>query len=109
MKKMIFNSSPLESNLVYKVEKYLKTTFRHEAWFIKTVGNASQKSGIPDILCCVKGKFIGIELKREDGSGKASEQQIIECRKIERAGGYSIIGKDFNEIKNFIEAIVKNG
>lgn len=103
-----FNRSPLESNLVKKVETYLKTTFREEAWFLKTSGNAAQKSGIPDILVCVRGKFIGLELKREDGSGKPSEQQEIECRKISRAGGYSLISNNLNEIKDFINRIVNN-
>lgn len=101
-----FNRSPLESNLVLKVERYLKT-YRERAWFVKTAGNAAQRSGIPDILICIDGNFIGLELKREDGSGRPSKQQEIECSKIQKAGGYSLISNDFTEIKNYIESIVK--
>ena len=104
---MNFNRTPLESNLVKKVETYIKKTYKKEAWFFKTVGNASQKSGIPDILCCIKGNFIAIETKREDGSGRASEQQEIECKKIINAGGYSIISNCFEYIKVFIDNICK--
>lgn len=104
-KKMTFNRSPLESNFVSKVEKYIRTTFRDEAWFFKVGGNAAQKSGIPDILVCIKGRFIAIELKREDGSGKPSEQQIIECKKINRAGGIAIVSDDFKEVKNLLNTI----
>lgn len=107
MKTLTFNSTPLESNLVEKVKKYIRTTFRHEAWFFKTAGNAAQRSGIPDILCCIKGQFIAIETKREDGSGEASEQQRIECIKIRKAGGHAIISDNFDEIKIFIENILK--
>lgn len=102
---MTFNRSPLENNLVKKVKEYIKTAYREDAWFFKTSGNAAQKSGIPDILACVRGHFIAIETKREDGSGTPSEQQIIECKKIMKAGGYAIISKDFDEIKKFIEVI----
>lgn len=108
MKKMTFNRSPLESNFVSKVEKHIRTTFRDEAWFLKVGGNAAQKSGTPDILVCIKGKFIALELKREDGSGRPSEQQKIECDKIRKAGGLAIISEDFKEVKNFLNAIYKN-
>ena len=105
-KKMTFNSSPKENNLDKKIEKYLKTKFREDAWSLKTVGNASQKSGIPDHICVIKGKPIFIESKREDGSGRPSMQQIIECKNIRKAGGYVIISNDFEEIKNFIEDVI---
>lgn len=108
MKKMTFNRSPLESDFVSKVEKYIKTTFRDEAWFLKVGGNASQRSGVPDILVCLKGKLIAIELKREDGSGEPSEQQIIECKKINKAGGVAIISDDFNEVKFLLNSIYNN-
>lgn len=105
---MTFNRSPLESNLEDKVKKYIRETYRKEAWFLKVAGSAAQRSGIPDVICCIRGHFIVIEIKREDGSGRPSENQIIECKKIMLAGGNAIISEDFNEIKKFIEAIVKN-
>lgn len=101
-----FNRSPLENNLDKKVREYIKTTYRKDAWFLKVAGSAAQRSGVPDFICCIKGKFICIEDKREDGSGTPSDQQIIECRKIMNAGGHAIISEDFNEIKKFIETVV---
>lgn len=108
MKMMNFNSSPLESNLVNKVKDYIRTTYRRDAWFFKVAGSAAQRSGIPDILCCIKGKFIALELKREDGSGRPSEQQRIEVHKIRNAGGYAIVSNNLDEIKNFISGIVND-
>lgn len=102
---MTFNRSPLESNLVRKVKTYITTTFLKEAWILKTVGNASQRSGVPDIICCIQGKFIAIETKREDGSGEISNQQTIEAKCIKNAGGWVIISDNFNEIKKFINNI----
>lgn len=103
---MTFNRSPLEQNLDTKVREYIKTTYRKDAWFLKVAGSAAQRSGIPDFICCIKGKFICIEDKREDGSGRASENQKIECKKIMNAGGYAIVSESFDEIKNFIEKVV---
>lgn len=104
---MTFNRSPLEENLVTKIKKYLRTTYRRDAWFLKTAGSAAQKSGVPDILICVRGHFFAIETKREDGSGRPSEQQLIECKNINAAGGHAMVSRDFNEIKNLIESVVK--
>ena len=104
-KKMTFNRSPEESNFVSKVERYIITTFRDEAWFLKVGGNAAQRSGVPDIIVCLKGRFIAIELKREDGSGKASKQQLIECKKITKSGGIAIVSDDFKEVKNLLNSI----
>lgn len=105
--KKTFNSSPLESNLVNKVKTFIRDEYKRNAWLLKTAGNASQRSGIPDILCCINGTFIAIETKREDGSGRPSKQQIIECKKITMAGGYAIISDNFDEIKNFIKSVAK--
>lgn len=106
-KKMSFNRSPEESNLDRKVKEYIKTTYRQDAWFLKVVGSASQHSGIPDIICCIRGKFICIEDKREDGSGKVSKNQLIEIKKINKAGGHAIVSNNLEEIKKYIASIVE--
>lgn len=107
MRMMTFNRSPLESNLDSKVKEYLKDTYKKEAWFLKVHGNGVQRSGIPDFLICVRGHFMAIETKREDGTGKPSDQQLIECRKLLLAGARTLISDDFEEIKKFIESVVK--
>jgi Holliday junction resolvase len=35
------------------------------AWYFKPMMNGFGKSGVPDIVACVEGRFIGIEVKRE--------------------------------------------
>lgn len=104
---MTFNRSPLESNLVNKVEKYIKTTYGRNAWFLKVAGSAAQRKGVPDILICLNGRLIGIETKREDGTGRPSENQKIECKKIMEAGGYAIISDNLEEIKNLLDKVEK--
>lgn len=46
------------------------------------------RSGVPDIVVCLKGKFIGIECKAN--GGKPTELQKKNLRDICDAGGYAI-------------------
>ena len=60
------------------------------AWYFKPVMNGFGKSGVPDIVGCLNGKFFSIEVKRE---GK--EPTPIQGRRMSeiwRAGGIAIWG-----------------
>ncbi|HBF4441490.1 TPA: VRR-NUC domain-containing protein [Clostridioides difficile] len=96
-----------EKQFENKVKKFLK---EQGCWFIKYWGgSAYTKSGIPDLLVCCGGKFIGIEVKGE--KGKASELQKYNIKEIEKAGGIGIIlyPKDFDRFKKMILEIKKEG
>lgn len=47
-------------------------------------GDGFQEAGIPDLLVCWRGHFIGLELKRGSVTSKLQEWQI---RRIRKAGG----------------------
>ena len=75
-----------EKRFEEKVKKLLR---ERGAWLLKTWGGGFQRSGIPDLLICYKGRFIGIELKAE--KGKVSELQDRELRLIRNAGGMGFV------------------
>jgi len=53
------------------------------AWTVKTI--ESNKRGVPDIICCLGGRFVAIEVKRK---GKAPRViQSHQIKKVEEAGG----------------------
>lgn len=52
------------------------------------------RSGVPDIICCVAGKFLGIECKA--GKNKPTALQIHEIEQIRRAGGVAVIVNEDN-------------
>lgn len=92
-----------EKNFENRVKKYLE---EKGCWYIKYWGGAAYtKAGVPDLLVCFKGWFLGIELKAP--KGKPSDLQLYNLRKIEKAGGVSILlyPKDFDQFKKFIEHI----
>lgn len=94
-----------EKNFENKVKKFLKES---GCWFLKYWGGAAYtKSGVPDLLVCCNGHFVGVEVKAE--RGKPSELQIYNLRKIDEAGGYGILlyPEDFEQFKGFIEHLNK--
>ena len=70
---------------------------------MKFFANSYTKSGIPDILACVNGYFVGIEVKAQNG--KPSDLQLYNVAKINDAGGFAFVlyPSGFNDFKKFIE------
>ena len=69
------------------IKKYLKSI---NAWYLCPYMAGFGKSGVPDIICCIRGMFFGIEVKRE---GKAPTPiQLLRMAEIEAAGGFAVAG-----------------
>jgi hypothetical protein len=58
-------------------------------WYLKVWGGGYQKSGIPDLILCVNGFFISVELKAP--TGHASELQKMNTARINQSNGIGII------------------
>ena len=87
-----------------KIENQIKKLLRDRgAYFIKVHGNAYMKSGIPDILACYRGRFLGIEVK--DIGKKPSEQQVIHIDNINIAGGYAFYTDSVGEVERVLDEI----
>lgn len=67
----------------------------------KFIGEIFMRAGIPDIICCVKGRFIGIECK--DGDNSASDLQIAHGLQIKKAGGLFCIAKSMEDVQRFLD------
>ena len=74
----------LERDIVAAIKKYL-FTLGDDVFFWKEHGGPYGTSGIPDIICCYKGRFIGMECKLP--GGRLTELQKRALDKINRAGG----------------------
>ena len=94
------SNTAAEKNFENKIKKYLDSV---GAWHIKYwAGSQFTKSGVPDILACVNGYFVAIEVKAENG--KPSELQLWNIKKIREAGGIAIVlyPSGFDQFKNII-------
>lgn len=88
-----------EKTFENKVKKFLDA---NGAWYVKFFANSFTKAGIPDILACVNGYFVGIEVKAQNG--KPSELQLYNVQKIRDSGGFAIVlyPSGFPKFKEFI-------
>ena len=86
-----------------KIKDYLKSI---GAYFIKTHGDRFSRVGTPDIIACVNGHFVAVEVKAENG--KPSELQIHNIEQINKAGGYGVMlyPKDFECFKKICENLL---
>jgi len=75
-----------ETRLRKKIQEALQKKYP-EALFLKIHGGPMQNVGIPDLLCCVKGMFIGLEIKRP--GKKPTPAQAIMFNTIRQAGGWA--------------------
>ncbi len=74
----------LERDIVAAIKKYL-LTLGGDIYFWKEHGGPYGTSGVPDIICCYKGRFLGMECKLP--GGRLTELQKRAIRKINLAGG----------------------
>ena len=91
---------PAEKTFENKIKKFLES---EGAYFVKFFANSYTKSGVPDILACINGYFVGIEVKAQNG--KPSELQLYNVEKIREAGGFSLVlyPSAFTKFKEFIK------
>jgi Holliday junction resolvase len=63
-------------------------------YYFMPAANGFGRAGIPDIICCVNGFFLAIELKA--GKGKTTALQDREIEAINNHGGLAIVVNENN-------------
>lgn len=89
-----------EKTFENKIKKWIESI---GGWQVKFFANAYTKKGVPDILACVNGRFVGIEVKAT--KGKPSELQLHQCMRIRASGGlaYIVYPSGFEKLKKAIK------
>lgn len=80
-----------ESKVKTSVTKVLK---KLGIYYFYPVTGGYGSSGVPDIICCYNGLFVGIECKA--GVNKPTPLQEAQMQKIRQAGGYTIVINEQN-------------
>lgn len=82
-----------------KIKKQIKDYITRIGGFWSTVqGGPFSKPGDPDLICCVQGRYIGIEAKTP--TGKPTELQLQRGREIQKAGGIWILARSVEDVEN---------
>ncbi len=80
-----------EKKVKQRVVAQLKTL---GAYYFYPVTGGFGSSGVPDIVCCLNGRFIGIECKA--GKGKTTALQDKNLHEIREAGGTALVVNEEN-------------
>lgn len=76
-----------------------------DAWIYTTHIGQYGKRGVPDLVMCIKGLFVSIEVKTI--KGQLTELQRLEGRRIEQAGGIwtTIYGRNMDQMEELFEMV----
>lgn len=70
-------------------------------WAVKVI--AANRNGTPDILACVRGRFLAIEVKGP--KGQTSVLQDHHIKTISQCGGEAVVVRSVQEIESLLSAI----
>jgi len=80
-----------EAKVKKKVVDVIK---KNGAYYFFPATGGFGRSGVPDIVCCHRGVFIGIECKA--GNNKPTPLQEAEMAKIRKAQGFTLVVNEDN-------------
>lgn len=92
-----------EKTFENKIKKYIKSK---GAYCVKYFGCSYSTAGTPDILACINGYFVAIEVKAQNG--KPSELQLAKINDVRQAGGfgYVVYPSGWNKLKAIIDGLL---
>jgi len=80
-----------ESKVKAKIKKILA---EYNVYYAMPIGTMFGNSGVPDFLCCVRGRFLAIEAKA--GKGRTTALQVKNLEDIRQAGGLALVVNEDN-------------
>lgn len=96
-------SAPKEAHVQKRILGMLR---KRGAWAYKTTGGMGSTAGAPDILCCYRGLFLAIEVKRPGKLSTISDLQRRRLQEIAQAKGlaYAVDSvESAEEILDFVD------
>lgn len=88
-----------EKRVENQIKKFLD---RHNAYWFKTLGG-SVPAGTADIIACVNGYFIAIEVKKPSG-GNVSALQEFHINKVKQSGGIAFVANSVEVVENTLKS-----
>jgi hypothetical protein len=81
----------------------------HGVWHFSPVSNGMGRHGIPDLICCYQGRFLGIECKAPGKRHTVTPLQQRELRKIDAAGGIALVVDDASQLPHLLGDLIRAG
>lgn len=87
-----------------QIQTKIKTWLENNGAYVVKVIQAS-KAGVPDLLVCYKGMFIGIEVKRPSTRSNVAKLQKHNLNLIQASEGKTIVAWDLDMIIDFFREL----
>ncbi len=93
-----------EKNFENRVKKWLRD---NGCYVVKYYGCGTTRAGVPDLLVCVNGRFVAVELKSDDGV--VSQLQYRHIQRIIDSGGDALVLRpgEFEKFKAYIRRLMR--
>ena len=91
-----------EKDIVAAIMRYLKTVPNCFAW--KTHGGMYGTAGLPDIIACIRGRFVAFEVKTP--AGTLTKLQSAMIQRIKESKGEAFIVISVDEVKAIVENLM---
>lgn len=70
---------------------------------LKIHGGPYQEAGVSDLLLCLHGRFVAIELKRAGGNLTPNQDNFL--RRVEYAGGLGLVVPTNTDVREVLELV----
>lgn len=87
-----------EARITKKIREFLSAHPR--SFFFKIHGSAAMMAGLPDLIGCLEGKFVGVEVK-QPGQKPSKIQNLVHGR-IRAAGGVVIVATSLDDVQHLV-------
>ena len=88
-----------EAKVKKQIKDYLKSVFPNMVQFSPIAGRFAT-IGVSDIICCINGRFVALEVKAP--GGKATPLQLDFIEKVKAAGGIAGVVESVTQVQELL-------
>ena len=90
-----------EKSIVNRILAYLKT--RPDCFCWKEHGDGYSRAGLPDIICCIGGRFVAFEVKAPGRKPTVLQDKTLS--RIQNVGGIAHVVISLDEVKTILNGL----
>jgi hypothetical protein len=88
-----------------KLQKKIQDRLEARGAYVAKIHGGIYSSGVPDLLACYRGHFLGLEVKTPDNKSGATKLQKGQLRAIKRARGYGYVVRSVEAVDKICDAV----
>lgn len=97
---LVSRSSTMATTPESKVKRKIKHFLDQQGvYHFSPIGGPYSTKGVPDIICCVQGKFLAIEVKAPGREHVVTTLQRYNIHQITKAGGHAIVASNVETVQ----------